>query len=154
MPRLREGDHFSLLIESSGPGGMYTELGRTVVLGRASAQMKEELALVQAARRFTLERLVPGASGPDVWEAYNGFLRGQGRPEEKRLHCHGQGYDMVERPLMRHDETMRLGDRMVLACHPTWATKTTFSWLCDDYLVRAGKAPERLHETEERIFEV
>ncbi len=151
---LREGDHFSLLIESSGPGGMYTELGRTLVLGRASAQMKEELELVQAARRFTLDRLVPGASGPDVWEAYNAFLRGKGRPEEKRLHCHGQGYDMVERPLMRHDETMKLADRMVLACHPTWTTKTTFSWLCDDYLVRAGQAPERLHETEQVIFEV
>lgn len=151
---LREGDHFSLLIESSGPGGMYTELGRTVVLGSASAQMKEEHEMVLAARRFTLERLVPGASGPDVWEAYNSFLRGKGRPEEKRLHCHGQGYDMVERPLMRHDETMKLGDRMVLACHPTWTTKTTFSWLCDDYLVREGKAPERLHATAEAIFEV
>jgi Xaa-Pro aminopeptidase len=151
---LREGDHFSLLIESNGPGGFYTELGRTCVLGPASAQMKDELEIVIAARRFTLDRLVPGVSGPELWEAYNSFLRGQKRPEEKRLHCHGQGYDMVERPLMRHDETMRLGDRMVLACHPTYATATTFSWLCDDYLVREGAAPERLHQTPEMIFEL
>jgi Xaa-Pro aminopeptidase len=151
---LQEGDHFSLLIESSGPGGMYTELGRTLVLGKASAQMKEELEIVIAARRFTLERLRPGTSGPELWEAYNSFMRFRSRPEEKRLHCHGQGYDMVERPLMRHDETMRLGDRMVLACHPTYATATTFSWLCDDYLVRSDGAPQRLHETAEVIFEV
>jgi Xaa-Pro aminopeptidase len=151
---LRAGDWFSLLIESSGPGGFYTELGRTCVLGHASAQMKEENALVQAARRFTLERLVPGASGPEIWEAYNAWLRAHGRAEERRVHCHGQGYDMVERPLVRHDETLRIGDRMVLACHPSWTTATTFSWLCDDYLVRAGAAPQRLHETAETIFEV
>jgi Xaa-Pro aminopeptidase len=151
---LAAGDHFSLLIESSGPGGMYTELGRTLVLGKASAQMKEELEIVKAARRFTLERLRPGMSGPELWEAYNSFMRFRGRPEEKRLHCHGQGYDMVERPLMRHDETMKLGERMVLACHPTYATATTFSWLCDDYLVNANGLPERLHETAEVIFEV
>jgi Xaa-Pro aminopeptidase len=151
---LREGDHFSLLIESNGPGGFYTELGRTVVLGPASAQMKEEHEIVLAARKFTLERLVPGASGPDVFEAYNAFLRSQRRPEEKRLHCHGQGYDMVERPLMRHDESMRLADRMVLACHPTYATATTFSWICDDFLVREGKPAERLHQTAEIVFEV
>jgi hypothetical protein len=61
---------------------------------------------------------------------------------------------MVERPLMRHDESMRLSDRMVLACHPTYATATTFSWICDDFLVREGKPAERLHQTAEIVFEV
>jgi Xaa-Pro aminopeptidase len=151
---LREGDYMQLLIESNGPGGFYTELGRTLVLGKASQEMKDELEIVKAARAFTLERLVPGASGPDIWDAFNGFMRKQGRPEEKRLHCHGQGYDMVERPLVRHDDKMKLADRMVLACHPTYVTKTAFSWLCDDYLVREGQAAQRLHETAERIFEL
>jgi Xaa-Pro aminopeptidase len=151
---VREGDYFQLLIESNGPGGFYTELGRTGVFGKASQEMKDELEVVKEARQFTLDQLVPGASGPDVWNAFNNFMRGKQRPEEKRLHCHGQGYDMVERPLVRHDEAMKLGDRMVLACHPTYVTKTTFSWLCDDYLIREGQAPQRLHETAEKIFEL
>ena len=66
--------------------------------------MKDELAFVLEAQRFTVERLAPGASCPDLWRAYNDFMRRNGRPEEKRLHCHGQGYDMVEPPLVRFDE--------------------------------------------------
>ncbi|MDE8344995.1 MAG: M24 family metallopeptidase, partial [Acidocella sp.] len=34
---LATGDHLSLLIEINGPGGFYTEIARTIVLGRASA---------------------------------------------------------------------------------------------------------------------
>ncbi len=33
---LKEGEHFSLLIENAGPGGMYTEIARTMVLGKAT----------------------------------------------------------------------------------------------------------------------
>jgi Xaa-Pro aminopeptidase len=37
--RLCEGDHFTLLIENSGPGGLYTEIARTIVLGKASNEL-------------------------------------------------------------------------------------------------------------------
>jgi Xaa-Pro aminopeptidase len=151
---IEKGDYITLLIESSGAGGYYTEIGRTAVLGRASQEMQDEYAVVLEARQFTLDRLKPGADGKSVWDAYNGFLRGRGRPEEKRLHCHGQGYDMVERPLVRFDETMTLGADMVLACHPTWATQGTFSWICDNYLIGQTGVVERFHQTEEKIFEI
>ena len=151
---IREGDYFSLLIENSGPGGFYTELGRTCVLGRASQEMKDEYEFVLEARKFTLDRLKPGALPRDVWDAYNAFMRENGRPQEKRLHCHGQGYDMVERPLVRHDEPMPLGGNMVVACHPTYATERTYSWICDDFLIGERGVAERLHKTEEKIFEL
>jgi Xaa-Pro aminopeptidase len=34
---LEKDDHLSLLIEINGPGGFYTEIARTIVLGKASA---------------------------------------------------------------------------------------------------------------------
>ena len=58
-----------------------------------------------------------------------------GRPEERRLHCHSQGYDMVERPLVRHDEPNAARSNMVVACHPTYATQRTYSWICDNFLI-------------------
>ena len=151
---IREGDYFSLLIENSGAGGFYTEIGRTCVLGKASQEMKEEYAFILQARKFTLDRLKPGAAPKELWEQYNAFLREHGKPEEKRLHSHSQGYDMVERPLVRNDEPMPVGANMVFACHPTYATERTYSWICDDFLVGEKGVVERLHKSEEKIFEL
>jgi len=151
---IREGDTFTLLIENNGAGGFYTELGRTCVLGRASQEMKDEFAFVLEAQKFTAALLKPGASCKEIWEKYNGFMREHGRPEEKRLHCHSQGYDMVERPLVRFDETLPVGKSMVFACHPTYVTERTYSWACDNFLVSGSGIAERLHKFPQKIFEL
>lgn len=151
---MRAGDQFTLLIENNGPGGFYTELGRTCVLGKATAEMKDEFAFVIQAQQFTASLLKPGAACKDIWEAYNQYMREHGRPEEKRLHCHGQGYDMVERPLVRSDETMPIGRNMVLSAHPTYVTGRTYSWACDNFLVGESGVTEKLHKFPQKIFEL
>ena len=151
---IRAGDHFTLLIENSGAGGFYTEIGRTCVLGKASQEMKNEFEFILEAQRFTLSLLKPGASCKDAWETYNHFLRDNGKPEEKRLHCHGQGYDMVERPLLRFDETMPLARNMVMSAHPSYATAGTYSWVCDNFLIGESGVVEKLHKLPQRIFEL
>src|SRR6204780_5835327 len=55
-----EGDTVALLVEDSGPGGLYTELGRTCVVGKASAELKDEFAFTLEARKFNLGLLKPG----------------------------------------------------------------------------------------------
>jgi Xaa-Pro aminopeptidase len=151
---LREGDQFTLLVESNGPGGFYTELGRTCVLGKASQEMKDEFTFVLAARKFALSMMKPGARPKEIWEEFNAFMRKNKRPEEKRLYSHGQGYDMVERPLIRFDEPMPVGRDMVFSCHPTYVTERTYSWICDDFLVGANGITERLHQFPETIMEL
>ena len=61
---IEEGDVVALLVEDSGPGGMYTELGRTCVVGKASAELKDEFAFALEARKFNLDLLKPGAQAP------------------------------------------------------------------------------------------
>jgi len=151
---IREGDQFTLLIENNGPGGFYTEIGRTCVLGRASEEMHEEFAFVLKAQKFTIDLLRPGASCKEIWDRYNGFMRENGRPEEKRLHCHSQGYDMVERPMVRFDETLPIGASMVVAAHPTYTTERTYSWVCDNFLIGERGVVERLHKFPQKIFEL
>ncbi|MGC2517712.1 MAG: M24 family metallopeptidase [Burkholderiales bacterium] len=151
---IREGDQFTLLIENNGPGGFYTEIGRTCVLGRASQEMKDEFAFVLEAQKFTMGLLKPGASCKDIWETYNKFMRDHGKPEEKRLHCHSQGYDMVERPLVRFDETLPIQKSSVVALHPTYVTERTYSWCCDNFLIRDSGVVERLHRFPQKIFEL
>jgi Xaa-Pro aminopeptidase len=151
---LREGDQFTLLVESNGPGGFYTELGRTCVLGKASQEMKDEFDFVLEARKFALGLMRPGASCTEIWEEFNAFMRAHKRPEERRLYCHGQGYDMVERPLVRFDETMPVGRNMIFSCHPTYVTERTYSWACDNYLIGETGVVERLHKFPEKITEL
>ncbi|PTL82635.1 Xaa-Pro peptidase family protein [Vitiosangium sp. GDMCC 1.1324] len=151
---IQKGDQFTLLIENNGPGGLYTELGRTCVLGKASQEMKDEFAFVLEAQKVVLNQLKPGASCKEIFESYNAFMRKNGRPEEKRLHCHGQGYDMVERPLIRFDETMPIQKSMNIVVHPTYATASTYTWVCDNFLVGEKGVAEKLHKFPQKIFEL
>jgi Xaa-Pro aminopeptidase len=151
---IQPGDQYTLLVENNGAGGFYTELGRTCVLGKASQEMKDEFAFVLEAQKLVLDLLLPGASCKDIFEAYNAFMRKNGRPEEKRLHCHGQGYDMVERPLIRFDETMPIQKNMNIVVHPTYATARTFSWACDNFLIGEKGVAEKLHKFPQKIFEL
>jgi len=151
---MQSGDQFTLLVENNGPGGFYTELGRTCVLGKASQEMKDEFAFVLEAQKFMLTLLKPGASCKDIFEGYNAFMRKNGRPEEKRLHCHGQGYDMVERPLVRSDEPMLIRKNMNIVVHPTYVTANTFSWVCDNFLIGDNGVAEKLHKFPQKIVEL
>ena len=151
---IEAGDTLALLVEDSGPGGMYTELGRTCVVGKASAELKDEFAFALQARKFNLGLLKPGTPCRDIFAAYNDFMRRNGRPEEKRLHCHGQGYDLVERPLIRNDEPMAIEQDMNIVVHPTYIRGHVLSWVCDNHLIEAGGPGERLHRFPEIITEL
>jgi Xaa-Pro aminopeptidase len=151
---IKEGDTIALLVEDSGPGGMYTELGRSCVVGKASAEIKDEFAFALEARKFNLGLLKPGAACKDVFAAYNDFMRKNGRPEEKRLHCHGQGYDLVERPLIRNDEPMAIAENMNIVVHPTYIRGHVLSWVCDNYIIGPNGPGERLHKFPEALTEL
>lgn len=160
MPRwaqgreLRAGDHLCLLIEVNGAGGYYGELARTIVLGPASRALKDGFANVKAAQDYTLSLIRPGAHPAEIAAAHDAWMEAQGLPSEKRVYAHGQGYDMVERPLIRRDETMKLAENMCLAVHPGYETAEIWAIICDNYLVEADGPSACLHQTEKKIFEL
>jgi Xaa-Pro aminopeptidase len=151
---IQAGDQIALLVEDNGPGGMYTELGRSCVVGKVPQTMKDELAFCKEARKLTLDLLKPGTPCKDIWDAFNNFMRKNGRPEEARLYCHGQGYDLVERPLVRNDEPMSITKDMNIVVHPTYIHGGYLNWLCDNYLIGGNGPGERLHKFAEEIVEV
>ena len=151
---IKKGDTLALLVEDSGPGSMYTELGRSCVLGKVPQQMKDELEMVKASRKLTLDMLKPGTPCKDIWEAFNEFMRKNGRPEEARLYCHGQGYDLVERPLIRSDEPWVIQKDMNIVVHPTYAHGGYLNWLCDNYIIGGNGPGDRIHYFPEEIVEI
>ncbi len=152
--RLAEGDHLSILIEVNGPGGFYTELARTIVLGRASTELLDGFVAVQEAQNATLRHMRPGVACGAIAAAHDSFMQSLGLPIERRLYSHGQGCDMVERPLIRRDETMPLRSGMCLAVHPGYETASQFAVICDNYFIGPEGPGKCLHQTEKKIFEV
>ncbi len=151
---IQDGDQFTLLIENNGPGGFYAEIGRICVLGKAPAALIDEFAFTLEAQKFTLDLMKPGAAPSDIIVAFNDFMRENGRPEEKRLYTHGQGYDLVERPIFTEEETMTLAPDMNIVVHPTYLTDAAYSWVCDNYMITEDGVSDCLHQTEQKIFEV
>jgi len=152
--RMEKGDHLSLLIEVNGPGGFYTEIARTFVLGRASNELLEGFQAVKEAQDHTLSLMKPGTPSAAIAQAHDDYMRAHGMPAEKRLYAHGQGYDMVERPLIRRDETMSIESNMCFAVHPGFETESIFAVICDNYIVGADGPGECLHKIEKKVFEL
>jgi Xaa-Pro aminopeptidase len=151
---LQRGDYITLLIENNGPGGYYTELARTMVLGKATSELRDAFAVVCEAQKYTVARLKPGAACSDIHGAHDAFMKSHGAPPERRLYGHSQGYDMVERPLLRHDETIPLAADMCVAVHPGFPTRTNFVFICDNFLIRPDGSAEPMHKVEQKIYEI
>ncbi len=148
---LRPGDQFTIMIEINGPGGFYGELGRTICLGEPPAELLKLWDVAREAQLRTAALLKPGARPADVFKAHNDFLTSLGYPPEGRIFAHGQGYDLVERPAIRDDETMVLKANMNIAIHPVVQTETSYAFCCDNYLIGENGA-ERLHKTPLEVF--
>jgi Xaa-Pro aminopeptidase len=151
---LKQGDHLVLLIENNGPGGYFAEIARTLVLGKASNELTDGFEAMKEAQDYTLSLMKPGASCRDIANAHDAYMKQRGLPPEIRLYAHSQGYDMVERPMLRADETMPLEVGMNFAVHPGYETPSMWMTICDNYMVEADGVSDCLHKTEKRIFEV
>lgn len=151
---LRKGDHLSFLVELNGPGGQYTELARTFVLGKPSNELVDAFEMMKTAQAETVKRLTPGTPCAEVFAAHNAFMESHKLPKEARLYAHGQGYDMVERPLIRHDETMSVEKNMNFAVHPGYVTDSVFGVVCDNFFLGDDGSIERLHKAPQALIEI
>jgi Xaa-Pro aminopeptidase len=159
MPRtqnrtLRAGDHLTLLIEVTGPEGYFGEVGRTISVGPADDALLEEHEFAVQAWQFAADGLRPGVSSAQAFADYNSFMEDHGRPRERRLHSHGQGYDLVERPLVREDEPMALVPDLLMACHPLYVHNGFAIQLCDNVFITPDGPTGPLHGIEQKVFEV
>jgi len=151
---MREGDQVSVLIEVNGPGGFYTELGRIFSIGKPPQELQDAFGASMEAQKLSLSLLKPGADPKDIWDAHNAFLEKKGYFPEQRLYAHGQGYDLVERPLIRYDEPMKIRAGMHFTVHPTASNERVWAGVTDNYLVTEDGTSPCLHETPKEIIVV
>jgi Xaa-Pro aminopeptidase len=149
---IKEGDQVNILIETNGPGGFYTEIGRVFSLGKPAQALQDAMGTAIEAQALSLSLLKPGANPKDLWDANNAFLQKRGYLPEKRLYAHGQGYDLVERPAIRYDETMKIQAGMNLTVHPWAINDSAWSVVTDNYLVTETGVSACLHKTQKEVI--
>ena len=149
---IKDGDQFNLLIEVNGPGGFYTEISRMFSLGRPSQQLQDAFGAAREAQKLSVSMLKPGASPKKIIEANNAFLQKHGYAPERRLYAHGQGYDLVERPLIREDEPMKIKAGMNITVHPGAGNASILGTICDNYIVNEAGEATSIHATPKEII--
>jgi len=152
---LQEGDQVCIMPEVNGAGGFYCELGRTVCIGDAPKPLLDLWDFTVELQDATAEMLKPGAEPAKIYKFYNDELAKKGCAPDLRLFCHGQGYDLVERPSMRPEEDMTVKANMNITIHPMTinADNTAYVFCCDNFIITDSGAV-RIHKTPREVFVV
>jgi Xaa-Pro aminopeptidase len=115
---LQDGD--LVLIEFNGfADGFWTDLSRTLVIGRPNNRQKEMISSVTEALETVVEALKPGITLGSVDCLARASFRSRG-VEEYFMHYtgHGVGFAFHEPPILRPDSSVLLEPGMVLAIEP------------------------------------
>jgi Xaa-Pro aminopeptidase len=151
--RIEAGDQVFVMIEASGPGGYFAEIGRTWVLGPVPEALKRAWEAARCAQEAAAERLRPGVPVAEVVAASDAVLQRFGFPPERRLMGHSQGYDIVERPAVLAGESLVLEEGMYLALHPAASGREAYAFCCDNFLITREGAG-RLQRTPQAVFQL
>lgn len=146
------GDQITFMIETNNACGLYTEIMRTICIGKIPPELEKQFEVAQQAQKMSLAEIKPNADVKNSVNALNEFLRSKRYPEERRIHAHGQGYDLVERPSIDPDETMKIQARMNIAVHPSVDSEKARAVVCENYLIHENGEKECLHKTPQKIF--
>jgi hypothetical protein len=114
--------------------------------------LAEQFELVKQAHEMTVDLLNEDVAPTSIWKAYNDLRIKAGYTEAVRFYAHGQGYDLVERPTIGPDETMKIKKCANFAIHPSVLSEDAFASLGDNYLVYEAGKTERLHSTPQKVF--
>lgn len=148
---LEVGDQVYIGLSSSGPGGLFTAVGRMISLGQPSAEMEKGWQLALAAQKKMVDLLQPGADPGAIHAAYNQFLAANEYQAEDSMFAYGQGYDFIERPSIQPGETMKISQGMCMAVNTNMVSSKRTSYCSDSFLITAN-GPERLHKTAQKIM--
>jgi Xaa-Pro aminopeptidase len=113
----QKGDIVLFNAEVSGPGGYYTQLERTVSIGKPTQEAEAAYAVCLAALDKAVDLLRPGCKARDVYQVIVQVIEEAGY--KMGLHPgHSQGLDIFERPLIAPNEEIEFAPGMVIVIHP------------------------------------
>lgn len=146
------GDELYVRLECSGPGGLFTTVGRMFSIGcEPSDTLKKSWEEAIAAQEKLAGMLQIGMDPQVIFAQYNEYLAGKGYTQETGMFAYGQGYDHIERPSIQPGETMKLAKDMCLAVNTNLVSAERTVYCADSYLLKPN-GPQKLHKTPLTVF--
>jgi len=149
---IKDGDVCTIMIECSGPGGYFTQIGRHICVGKVPKELEEAFNLAKEVQCEIARILRPGISMRECCDKFNEISKGAGIITGAGI-GHGQGLNILEKPIMLPDEIIKAESNVNMAIHPSVIIDKTYAWICDNYLITETGA-KRLHKTPQEIFVV
>jgi|GEM_PF-633657 len=138
----KNGDVVNFLIESSAAGGYWYDLRRFLCIGSIPKALQAAYEVAREARNVMADNLKPGLPAAVALDASDEYLKSKGYPPEARVAAHGQGVDLVERPVIRREEPAAIETGMVISLHPNARKDHTVACLADTYVItNSGAVP-------------
>jgi len=130
-------------------GGYHADMTRTIAIGEPATWQRDIYTLVAEAQRAGLAAVRPGAPVARVDAAARDLINDAGHGEHFGHGLgHGVGLEIHEAPLMHHDGTGTLGDRVPVTVEPGVYLQGLGGVRIEDTLVvRAGAEPAELLTT-------
>jgi len=148
------GDYVFVLVEVAGPGGEWGECGRIFSLGvEPNEHWKQVAKNINAIQDAVAAACKPGGIPQEIFRMSNKMLKEFGYPEEKRIHSHGQTYDIVDLPLFVEGDLAPLLENEFVTIHPGAVAPPFIMNHTDNYLIEKNGA-RLLNKTPREIIPV
>jgi Xaa-Pro dipeptidase len=156
--KLAEGDIVLAEITPS-VGGQLTQICRTVMIGKPSAELAQKYALVVEAMQHGIAAAKPGFAMSEVCRAINAVLEAQGygkycHPPHIRRRGHGLGFSSTRPGDVSLDNTTVLEPDMLFMIHPNQYLPETGYLLCGEPVLMTSEGAEVLTATQSTLGNV
>jgi len=127
-------------------GGLFVQICRTMVLGKAAPMVNEKYAILKKAMRLGLDAAKTGAPASDIAAAINGTFVEAGyekycRPPFMRVRGHGLGCGSSAPGNLEDENKTKLEQAMTFIIHPNqYIPETGYMTLGDTVVMTADKA--------------
>lgn len=117
--RVCQGDKLFMLIETNGPGGHYSALGRYCILGEPSLEMIKYWDMAVKAQRNAARMMKPGVTLREIADANRLYIEGCGFKTNEQNYLHSLGFQYGEQPYLNApSENVPLRAGMHYIAHP------------------------------------
>jgi Xaa-Pro aminopeptidase len=115
---MEAGDTLNILFEVPTITGYYADFHHYWSIGEPNAAAADAMELAGEAHEYLASLCKPGVRACDAFARMNEWKVQRGMEPERRMHGHGQGYGLVERPYIDANDPMVFKENMFIALHP------------------------------------